>query len=82
MPSIGALYENSVSDKINNYVLINTGGCNLYGNFGAELFMKKLSIYVNFQQLIKQNLNGFQMKNNHRFALGINYNFAIKNKNK
>jgi hypothetical protein len=79
MPFIGALYENALSDNINNSVLINTGGSNLYGNFGAEFFMKKISIYFNYQQLLSQALNGFQMKNNLRFTIGINYNLNYKN---
>ena len=81
MPFIGALYENAVTDKINNNVLVNSGGSNLYGNLGAEFFMKKVSIYFNYQQLLSQALNGFQMKNNLRFTLGINYNLIFKNTN-
>jgi hypothetical protein len=82
MPAIGMLYENAVNDKINNNVLTNTGGSNWYGSVGAEFFMKTISVYFNYQQLISQNLNGFQMKNNLRFTLGINYNLTTKmNKN-
>lgn len=81
MPFIGALYEKSINDKINQNILINSGGSNLYGNFGAEFFMKKISVYFNYQQLLNQALNGFQMKNNLRFTLGINYNLTFKNTN-
>ena len=81
MPFVGALYENSLTDKINNNILVNTGGNNLYGSFGAEFFMKKVSVYFNYQQLLSDALNGFQMKNNLRFTLGINCNLNFKNTN-
>jgi hypothetical protein len=72
------LFENAGNDKINHNVLINTGGSNWYSNLGAELFIKKITVFFNYQQLISQKLNGFQMKNNLRFNLGINYNLNIK----
>jgi hypothetical protein len=78
MPFIGVLFENAGNDKINHNVLINTGGSNWYSNLGAELFIKKITVFFNYQQLISQKLNGFQMKNNLRFNLGINYNLNIK----
>jgi hypothetical protein len=81
MAILGALYENAASDKINKNILINTGGSNLYGNVGAEIFMKKVSVYFNYQPLFSQTLNGFQMKNYLRFTLGINYNLKFKNYN-
>ena len=81
MPFIGALYENAANDKINNTVLVNTGGSNWYSNLGAELFIKKITVFFNYQQLMSQKLNGFQMKNNLRFNLGINYNLNFKNSN-
>lgn len=75
MAILGAVYENAASDKINKNRLINTGGSNLYGNVGAEIFMKKVSVYFNYQPLLSQTLNGFQMKNYLRFTIGMNYNF-------
>jgi hypothetical protein len=79
MPYIGATFENAATDKINSNKLVNTGGSNLYANIGSEIFINKLSIYFNYQQLINQQLNGFQMKNNLRFTLGINYNLNFNN---
>mgnify|MGYP000390841380 CR=1 FL=1 len=75
MAILGAVYENAASDKINKNRLINTGGSNLYGNVGAEIFMKKVSVYFNYQPLLSQTLNGFQMKNYLRFTIGMNHNF-------
>lgn len=80
MPNVGIIYESSSNDIINNALLNNTGGSNLFASLGAEFFKRKLTFFFNYQQLIKQNLNGFQMKNNLRFNLGINYNFTFRNK--
>ena len=80
IPNIGMIYENSVKDKVSGISLNNTGGGNHFGVISAELFIKKTAFFFNYQHLVGQNLNGFQMKNNLRFTLGFTYNLKFKNK--
>lgn len=78
MPYLGIGFEHSNEDKINKTILINTGGSNAFANLGTEIFIRNFSLYFTYQHLILNQLNGFQMKNNYKFTLGINYNFKIK----
>jgi hypothetical protein len=80
MPNIGLMYENSLKDEISNFTMDNTGGSNIFGQLGAELFIKKTTLFFNYQHLFMQSLNGFQMKNNLRFTIGFTYNLKFKNK--
>jgi len=80
MPFIGSNLEVAALDKINKNTLDNTGGVNIYGNVGVEFYINKIALNFNYQQLIGQNLNGFQMKNKLRFNFGINYNLNFKSR--
>lgn len=76
---VGTALENTNDDKILNTNLNNSGGTNLFASLGFDFYIKKTTLFFNYQHLVKQELNGFQMKNNLKFTLGINYNFTFRN---
>lgn len=75
MPNAGLYFENSATDLKNNYLVENTGGNLLAATLGMEVFFKSISMGINFQQPIAQNLANGQIKSQNRVLLHLTFLF-------
>lgn len=70
MPHIGIYYELSAQDERNNEIVAETGGSLLAGNFGLDWYaFKKVSVGVNTQMPIAQNLGSGEIRAENRWNL-------------
>lgn len=75
MTNAGLYFENFAADLKNNYLLENTEGNLLATTVGMEIFSKSISMGVNFQQPIAQNLANGRIKSQSRMLLHLNFLF-------
>lgn len=74
-PNLGLAYENQWKDRNNDFLVHETGGDLLNGNIGLESNLNKLSLGINFQKPIHQDLGNHRIHAGNRILTHISYSF-------
>lgn len=75
IPNVGVAYESASTDEESGIRNIRTGGDALFGSFGMESYFNKISMGVNYQSPITQNLSNGELRANSR--LNIHFTLMI-----
>lgn len=75
IPNAGVSYESSSMDEKSSIRNIRTGGDALLGSFGMESYFKKISVGINYQSPMAQNLANGELRANNR--LNIHFTLMI-----
>jgi hypothetical protein len=75
MSSAGFYFEKSAIDLRNGYLVENTGGGLVAGTLGLDVFFKNISVGVNFQNPLAQNLADGQIKAQNRVLGHFTFTF-------
>jgi hypothetical protein len=76
MPNIGLSFEHSDTDKKDKSTIKFNGGNVILGNIGVENYFKKVSLGINYQAVVRQNLANGELKSNNR--LNLHFTHMIK----
>lgn len=78
IPQTGLYYEQAKQDVLNMRLRENTGGKNLFGQFGLDFNYKAFTFQTMYQMPFYQALNGSQLINAGRINVGLIYNIVKK----